>query len=93
MQQESWLTLYAGLKFDNIYAWVVKFDEKGILVQVCAYLDSTFLQQAAEENERPSHRAPITELAHQAVSPVATLPLKAQESERGSEVSISELSL
>lgn len=46
-----------GLKFDNTYAWCVRFDGNGTIVQVRAYLDSTMVKQAIEENECPSRRA------------------------------------
>ncbi|KAF2084505.1 hypothetical protein K490DRAFT_59482 [Saccharata proteae CBS 121410] len=47
------------LKFENTYAWVMRFDEEGMVVQVRAYLDSTLVKQAIEENECPSRRAPV----------------------------------
>ena len=48
-----------GLKFDNTYAWCMRFDENGIIVEVRAYLDSWMVKQAIEENEVPSRRAPV----------------------------------
>ena len=51
-----------GMKFDNTYAWVMRFDESGMVVEVRAYLDSWMVKQAIEENEVPSHRAPMPEL-------------------------------
>lgn len=51
--------VWEGLKFENTYAWVVRFDEEGKVVQVRAYLDSTLVKQGLEENECPSHRAPV----------------------------------
>jgi len=50
-----------GLKFDNTYAWCIRFDEAGMIVQVRAYLDSWMVKQAIEENEVPSRRAPVWE--------------------------------
>ena len=47
-----------GLDFDNTYAWVLRFNEEGKVVQVRAYLDSALVQQAIVENECPSYRAP-----------------------------------
>ena len=41
------------------YAWIMRFDENGMIVQVRAYLDTALLKQALEENECPSMRAPI----------------------------------
>ncbi|BFZ55796.1 hypothetical protein PYCC9005_002837 [Savitreella phatthalungensis] len=52
----------SGLKFDNTYAWVVRFNDQHKVVQVRAYLDSWMVKQAIEENEAPSHRAPIPEI-------------------------------
>jgi ketosteroid isomerase-like protein len=54
--------ILAGLKFDNTYAWVVRFDQGGQIVEVRAYLDSWMVKQAIEENECPSHRAPVPSL-------------------------------
>ena len=52
-------TFRLGLKFDNTYAWCVRFDEDGIIVEVRAYLDSWMVKQAIEENEAPSRRAAL----------------------------------
>ncbi|KAJ7457649.1 ketosteroid isomerase-like protein [Mycena galericulata] len=40
-----------GLKFDNRYAWVLKFDGNAKIVRVHAYLDSELVKRALEENE------------------------------------------
>lgn len=40
----------------------MRFDEKGIAVEVRAYLDSFMVKQAIEQNEVPSHRAPLPQL-------------------------------
>ncbi|KAK7540559.1 uncharacterized protein J3D65DRAFT_615699 [Phyllosticta citribraziliensis] len=51
-----------GLKFENTYAWCMRFNEDGQIVQVRAYLDSALIKQILEENEGPgvkSYRAPI----------------------------------
>lgn len=45
-----------GFKFDNTYAWCVRFNEEGVIVQVRAYMDSWMVKQAVEENECPSRR-------------------------------------
>ena len=50
---------FLGLKFDNTYAWCMRFDETGTIVEVRAYLDSWMVKQAIEENEAPSRRAPV----------------------------------
>lgn len=42
---------FAGLKFDNTYAWVTRWNKDGKIVQVRAYLDSALVKQAIEENE------------------------------------------
>ncbi|KAK5117465.1 hypothetical protein LTR85_008850 [Meristemomyces frigidus] len=52
----------SGLKFDNTYAWCMRFDEAGRVVEVRAYLDSWMVKQAIEENECPSRRAPMPNL-------------------------------
>lgn len=55
-----------GLPFENTYAWIVRFDEEGKVVQVRAYLDSTLVKQSIEENEggQPeSRRAPVPSLS------------------------------
>lgn len=49
----------SGLKFDNTYAWCMRFDESGTIVEVRAYLDSWMVKQAIEENEAPSRRAAV----------------------------------
>jgi ketosteroid isomerase-like protein len=56
------LIISPGLKFDNTYAWVIRFNEDGQIVEVRAYLDSWMVKQAIEENECPSHRAPVPSL-------------------------------
>lgn len=50
-----------GLNYEQMYAWVVRFSPKpdAKVIQVRAYLDSALVKQAVEENECPSHRAPI----------------------------------
>ncbi|QIX01344.1 hypothetical protein AMS68_006861 [Peltaster fructicola] len=48
--------------FDNCYAWVVRYNEQGIIVEVRAYLDSWMVNQAIVENEdkdAKSNRAPV----------------------------------
>jgi ketosteroid isomerase-like protein len=52
-------TFRLGLKFDNTYAWCMRFDEDGMIVEVRAYLDSWMVKQAIEENEVPSRRADV----------------------------------
>ena len=53
------------MAFDNTYAWCIRFDESGIVVEVHAYLDSQMVKQAIEENEDghpESHRAPVPQM-------------------------------
>lgn len=50
------------MAFDNTYAWCMRFDKSGQVVEVRAYLDSWMVKQAIEENEEgqpESHRAPV----------------------------------
>ena len=54
--------IFAGLKFDNAYAWCVRFDKSGQVVEVRAYLDSWMVREAIEENEDKNaerRRAPV----------------------------------
>ncbi|KAI6865124.1 hypothetical protein KC338_g5185 [Hortaea werneckii] len=39
-----------GMPYPQRYAWVMRFDERGIIVQVRAYLDSALVQKAVESN-------------------------------------------
>lgn len=39
------------------YCWVMRFDDKGTIVQVRAYLDTALLKQVLEEHECPSATA------------------------------------
>ena len=57
-------TVQLGLKFDNTYAWCMRFDKDGIIVEVRAYLDSWMVKQAIEENEAPSRRAALPTFEH-----------------------------
>jgi uncharacterized protein len=41
-----------GLPFDNDYAWVVKFNQEGIMVQIRSYVDSVMVKRAIEETEK-----------------------------------------
>ena len=50
------------MPFDNTYGWCMRFDSKGTIVEVRAYLDSQMVKQAIEENEdshAKSERAPV----------------------------------
>ena len=40
-----------GKPFNNIYCWIVKFSDEGIIVEVRAYVDSALVKQTIEENE------------------------------------------
>ncbi|KAK3671153.1 hypothetical protein LTR78_008954 [Recurvomyces mirabilis] len=39
-----------GMEYPQRYAWVMRFDEHGIIVQVRAYLDSALVQKAVDQN-------------------------------------------
>ncbi|RMY55606.1 hypothetical protein D0863_13260 [Hortaea werneckii] len=39
-----------GMPYPQRYAWVMRFDERGIIVQVRAYLDSALVQKAVDSN-------------------------------------------
>ncbi|KAF2161821.1 hypothetical protein M409DRAFT_69615 [Zasmidium cellare ATCC 36951] len=39
-----------GMKYPQRYAWVMRFNESGIIVQVRAYLDSLLLENAITSN-------------------------------------------
>jgi ketosteroid isomerase-like protein len=39
-----------GNPYNQRYAWVMRFDDKGMIVQVRAYLDSALVQQAVDDN-------------------------------------------
>lgn len=39
-----------GMPYPQRYAWVMRFDERGVIVQVRAYLDSALVQKAVESN-------------------------------------------
>lgn len=62
---EADLIVLAGFKFDNTYAWCMRFDESGKVVEVRAYLDSWMVKHGIEQNEGgnpESHRAPVPEV-------------------------------
>ncbi|KAK0272638.1 hypothetical protein LTR91_017865 [Friedmanniomyces endolithicus] len=39
-----------GMSYPQRYAWVMRFDESGTIVQVRAYLDSALVQKAVDQN-------------------------------------------
>ncbi|KAK4894062.1 hypothetical protein LTR17_024863 [Elasticomyces elasticus] len=39
-----------GMEYPQRYAWVMRFDENGTIVQVRAYLDSALVQKAVDQN-------------------------------------------
>lgn len=39
-----------GMQYPQRYSWVMRFDDKGIIVQVRAYLDSALVQRAIDQN-------------------------------------------
>ena len=40
-----------GKPFNNIYCWVVYFNQEGLIEKVRAYVDSALVQSAIDENE------------------------------------------
>lgn len=51
VEMQSMATALNGMRFDNRYCWVVRF-EGNLIVQVRAYLDSALVQKLLDENER-----------------------------------------
>lgn len=49
VELRSLATAKNGMRFDNRYCWVMRF-EKGLIVQVRAYLDSALVAKLIEEN-------------------------------------------
>jgi ketosteroid isomerase-like protein len=49
VEMQSMATALNGMRFDNRYCWVVRF-EGGLIVQVRAYLDSALIQKLFDEN-------------------------------------------
>ena len=39
-----------GMPYPQRYAWLLKFDDKGIVTEAKAYLDSALIVQAFEQN-------------------------------------------
>ena len=50
VELRSYAFAKSGMRFDNRYCWVVRFDGETI-VEVRAYLDSALVQQLIDENE------------------------------------------
>ena len=46
-------TQKSGKPFHNRYAWVVRYDDSGVIDQVRAYLDGHLVDQAIHENPGP----------------------------------------
>ena len=44
-----------GLKYDNTFSWVTRWDTEGTIVQVRAWLDSALVYKAITENESPEY--------------------------------------
>lgn len=51
VELRSEATAKNGMRFDNRYCWVVRF-EKGIIVEVRAYLDSALVAKLIQGNEK-----------------------------------------
>lgn len=43
-------TCLNGMPYNQQYAWIMRFDEKGTVVEARAYLDSALVQKAVDEN-------------------------------------------
>ena len=48
-----------GQPYNMVYCWVARFDERGLIVQLRAYIDTALLERTLRENECPSTRAEI----------------------------------
>lgn len=44
-----------GLKYDNRFNWVTRWNTEGIIVEVRAWLDSALVYKAITENESPEY--------------------------------------
>lgn len=44
-----------GLKYDNRFMWVTRWNTEGIIVEVRAWLDSALVYKAITENESPEY--------------------------------------
>lgn len=44
-----------GLKYDNRFNWVTRWNTEGIIVEVRAWLDSALVHKAITENESPEY--------------------------------------
>ena len=54
VELRSMATARSGMRFDNRYCWVVRF-ENGRIVQARAYLDSALVQKLIDENPIEEH--------------------------------------
>jgi len=50
LELEADATCKNGMEYAQRYAWVLRFDEEGIVVQARAYLDSALVQKAVDSN-------------------------------------------
>ena len=48
-------SLMIGLKYDNTFMWVTRWNTEGIIVEVRAWLDSALVYKAITENESPEY--------------------------------------
>ncbi len=51
VEMKSLSTAKNNKPFNNIYCWVVKFNDEKIITSVRAYVDSALVQQVIDENE------------------------------------------
>jgi len=47
-----------GRSYEMVYAWNIRFNDEGMIVQVRAYLDTALLTDTLRENECGSYRSP-----------------------------------
>jgi ketosteroid isomerase-like protein len=51
VEMRSSATAKNGTPFDNVYCWIVEFNDENIITRVRAYVDSALVQQLILENE------------------------------------------
>jgi uncharacterized protein len=51
VEMESLSTAKNGKPFDNVYCWIVDFDDNQIITTVRAYVDSALVRLVIDENE------------------------------------------
>ncbi|MEX3010047.1 nuclear transport factor 2 family protein [Hoeflea sp. TYP-13] len=51
VEMESLSVAKSGKPFNNIYCWIVAFNESGMIVGVRAYVDTALVKEVIDENE------------------------------------------